>query len=98
MARGYSKRTKNVYYESKPAGMRALGVSKVASKAAGLGASRLVSAANALDPKGKYAARGVGLYAGWENEPRNGAVVEGQWYPGGTTAALLSAMRQVYQK
>lgn len=64
-------------------------------KASGQAASKLVSAANSLDPKGEYTTRNVGVYAGRNNEPRHGAVVEGNWWPGARTAALLTAMRQV---
>lgn len=84
-----------VKYVPDRAGMRELGVSKVTSKAAGQAASRVVSAANSLDPKGDYRAMGVGTWAGHENEPRNAAVVEGSWWPGASTAALLRAVDQV---
>lgn len=83
-----------VKYVPDRAGVRALGVSQVASKAAGQGASRVVSAANSIDPKGKYHAKGVGTWAGHENEPRNAAVVEGNWWPGANTASLRRAITQ----
>lgn len=97
MVQAYKLRTKNIVYEADPKGMRQLGVSKVASKAAGQGASRVVSAANSRDPKGQYTATGVGTWAGRDNEPRNATVVEGYWYPGANTAALRQAIRDAAQ-
>lgn len=83
-----------VEYTPNHSGVRQLGLGKVATKAAGQAASRVVSAANSLDPKGNYSAKQVGMYVGKRNEPRNGVVVEGEWYPGATNRALVTALEQ----
>lgn len=90
----WTKRYGDIVYEANHDGVRELGLSKVTSKAAGQAASKVVSAANSLDPKGQYSAKGIGVYAGDYNEPRNAAVVEGKWWPGANTAALKRALDQ----
>lgn len=83
-----------VKYTANHDGVRELGLGKVAAKAAGQAASKVVSAANSLDPKGNYSAKQIGMYVGKRNEPRNGVVVEGEWYPGANNRALLRALEQ----
>lgn len=85
----------SVKYVPSRAGFRELGVSSVASKAAGRAAGAVLSAVRELDPDGDYTVMGVGTRAGFDNEPRNAAVVEGNMFPGAHTAALLTAVNQL---
>lgn len=94
----YVKRSKGMVYESNPSGVRELGTSFVATKAA-LGAARdVAAAANAIDSKGGYDTKGITTPAGHQLEPRHAAVVEGSWWPGAGSAALVRAVEAVQKK
>lgn len=94
----YVKRSKGMIYESNPAGVRELGTSSIMTNAALEVARRVSTAANGIDSKGNYSTRGISTTAGHANEPRNGAVVEGDWYPGAGSRSLLSAIESLKEK